>query len=105
MELLGTIVVPAGGAASNVTTAVPFSIPPKFKYVLIVTPNVSSGFTAYVGDDAARDANANEFNIGFSTSTQIAVPQGSYQGTVLSLFCSGAGGNCRVFGLWDLAQS
>lgn len=105
MRRLGSIIVPPNGAASNTDTAVPFSIPAKYTYVLIETPIEAAGFNITVDSDADLTSNSTEFDAAGNTSTQIACPPPNAQPTVVAIFNAGAGGTCAVWGTYGIAQS
>lgn len=104
MELLGTIVIPAGQSRNNLSTTSAFDIADKYEYVLLVTPSSGAFNTKVTSGGVAITSDANEFDIGFSTSTQIALPSGSADANIVAIY-SAAGGSVRVYGLYGRAQS
>lgn len=105
MQYLGSIIVPAGGEASNLNTVGgPFYVPPEFPVVMVVTPPSSSVFNVVVGNNNTFvGADATEFALAGGSSNEFTVQPDNPYSVVVSLYSAGAGGTCAIYGLYGLA--
>ena len=110
MYFLGTIVTVLNASRNNTTTATPFVILPSVPRLLLVTAADSSGqgyfVTVLYGSSLAADAD--DFSLAGSTSTQIDCPKNYGVNTVLAVFIPASGtstGSIDVYALFGPATS
>lgn len=99
MEYLGTITTALLTPVENA-----FDIPFYFKYLLLVTPSNAAEYRVEVKSSASA-ADGDSFDVGNNTSTQLACPVGAAGETKISIYSDTAGLICKIYGLYDKAQS
>ena len=106
MVPLGTVVATNGASVNNTTTGTPFTIPPSWTYIVVITPTASGvTFRVRVSVGSGLAAGTTDYGVGEQTTVQFPCPRGFNVDTVVAIYGDGGGGNVRVLGNWGLAQS
>lgn len=103
VQYLGAIEVPAGGSANNLTTTAPFHILNKFTTVLVQTPASVAPFNVTVGTGIGLISDGTQFAMAGATSNEFVTQVGAPLEPIVAIYSAGAGGTCKVFGLYGLA--